>query len=943
MTDELQPLSLLFENRLFRIPDYQRGYAWQQSQLIDFWDDLVNLQDGRYHYTGLLSLKKLGSSETTSWGSDIWMVSEGFKPYHIVDGQQRLTTFVILLNEIVEYSRTLVENKGLSDQNIELGDGEKLENVVSKYICQHRPPNNQITTYLFGYEADNPSSDYLKYRIFNEPYSGTVNETYYTRNLKFAKNFFRDNLTALYDNEGLDGINNLYLKLTQRLMFNIHEIDDDYDVYVAFETMNNRGKKLTNLELLKNRMIYLTTLYPDSKFDKMDKENLRKQINDTWKEVYFQLGRNDKVPLSDDDFLKAHWIVYFAYSRRKGDDYIHFLLNKFSAKNIFEKKTVAVTDDFWAFLGDTDYDSEIDIEDESDEVETVEVSKLEPREILEYINSLKDMAKYWYDTFFPLQSENLSDDERIWIDRLNRIGIGYFRPLIMAVISRRDLKPEKRIELYTAVERFIFICFRLGYFNATFRSSEYYRASRSIYRMEMNIDDLINDINETTDANIEYALPNFITKIEKHFDNKGGFYYWNSIKYFLYEYEYQLAKKNNLDKVSWEMFTKTEKDKVSIEHILPQTPTKYYWRNQFRQFSNKEIELLSCAIGNLLPLSQSINSALQNDSFEDKKAPKNDGRRGYQNGSHSEIEVAQENDWTAKCIYQRSKKLLEFMENRWKFCFKSDQLNKLIYVTWVNDNRPIPAPLPKESEESLISLGKDKMPEKPIGNLERLQLKFWTEFAEYCKAEGRESDIALRKPLAQNWYDVPVNGADYHLSYTVTRSKYLSLLIYVYNKEAFERLESKKSKIEEIFGDKLDWYSSREGSEAKRIIYKHEADVFNPSKQEEYFAWMIDKYDKLSNALVQVGEMDEGPQEKDKFSKLKQYLENYEKTELTLTFADIEAIIGYPLCKSAYNYSAYWSPSPAHTMTNTILTAGFKIVSVDLASKLLLLQKNRNF
>lgn len=722
-------------------------------------------------------------------------------------------------------------------------------------------------------------------------------------------------------------------------MFNIHEIDDDYDVFVAFETMNNRGKKLTNLELLKNRLIYLTTLYPDSKFDKMDKENLRKQINDTWKEVYFQLGRNDKTPLSDDDFLRAHWIVYFAYSRRKGDDYIHFLLNKFSAKNIFEKKTVAVTDDFLTFASDTDYDSDTDIEDESNEVETVAVSKLEPREILEYVNSLKDMAKYWYDTFFPFQSENLSDDEKVWVDRLNRIGIGHFRPLIMVVISRKDLKPEKRIELYTAVERFIFICFRLGYFNATFRSSEYYRASRSIYRKEMDIDDLINNINETTDANIEYALPNFITKIEKHFDNKGGFYYWNSIKYFLYEYEYQLAKKNNLDKVSWEMFTKTEKDKVSIEHILPQTPTKYYWRNQFRQFSNEEIELLSCAIGNLLPLSQSINSALQNDSFEDKKASKNGGRRGYQNGSHSEIEVAQENDWTAECIYQRSKKLLEFMENRWKFSFTSDQLNKLIYVTWVNDDRPMPASLPKESEESVISLSKDKMPEKPIGNLERLQLKFWTEFVEYCKAEGRECDIALRKPLAQNWYDVPVNGADYHLSYTVTRSKYLSLLIYAYNKEVFERLESKKSKIEEIFGDKLDWYSSREGSEAKRIIYKREADVFNPSKQEEYFAWMIDKCDELSNALVQVGEMDEEPQEKDKFSKLKQYLENCGKTELTLTFVDIEAIIGCTLCKSAYNYSAYWNPSPTHTMPNTILAAGFKVVSVDLVSKSLLLQK----
>jgi len=35
MANELQPLSLLFQNRLFRIPDYQRGYAWLQQQLVD--------------------------------------------------------------------------------------------------------------------------------------------------------------------------------------------------------------------------------------------------------------------------------------------------------------------------------------------------------------------------------------------------------------------------------------------------------------------------------------------------------------------------------------------------------------------------------------------------------------------------------------------------------------------------------------------------------------------------------------------------------------------------------------------------------------------------------------------------------------------------------------------------------------------------------------------
>ena len=133
---------------------------------------------------------------------------------------------------------------------------------------------------------------------------------------------------------------------------------------------------------------------------------------------------------------------------------------------------------------------------------------------------------------------------------------------------------------------------------------------------EMTLEDLVADIVETTDANIEYAIPNFVTKIEKHFSNGGGFYYWNSIRYFLYEYETSLAQKNNIDRIgSWEMFTKTEKDKVSIEHILPQTPSKYYWQNQYRQFTDEEVEMLAGALGNLLPLSQSVNSSLQNDSF----------------------------------------------------------------------------------------------------------------------------------------------------------------------------------------------------------------------------------------------------------------------------------------------------------------------------------------
>ena len=111
--NELQNLIQIFQNRIFRIPDYQRGYAWQEPQLRDFWEDLINLRSDRNHYTGLLSMKMLNKNESKKIDErDQWLLNYGYRAYHIVDGQQRLTTFVILLNEIIEHTMSRDENKG---------------------------------------------------------------------------------------------------------------------------------------------------------------------------------------------------------------------------------------------------------------------------------------------------------------------------------------------------------------------------------------------------------------------------------------------------------------------------------------------------------------------------------------------------------------------------------------------------------------------------------------------------------------------------------------------------------------------------------------------------------------------------------------------------------------------------------------------------------------
>ena len=701
---ELQSLSQIFNKKIFRIPDYQRGYAWQGQQLRDFWEDIVNLQSDRYHYTGLLSLKALNQEESRKLSNDdSWLLQSGFKAYHIVDGQQRLTTFVIMLNEIIEFTCKLPDNNGKSDDEIYLGF-DNIRDIKAKYISRKRPPENLIITYMFGYENDNPSAEYLKYKVLGQEYGGTIKETYYTKNLKYAKEFFAKELQVYYEKKGIEGISDLYRKLTLKLMFNIHEIKDDYDVFVAFETMNNRGKRLTNLELLKNRLIYLTTLYSRDIFDETNKIALRERINEAWSEVYYQLGRNENNLLSDDEFLRAHWIIYYSYSRKRGDDYIKFLLRKFSHKSIFENIIEVDPDEEepTVLMSDQQYDDD-DMEiDSSQKIVTDEF--LQPEEIIDYVNSLKETAEYWYYTFYPEQCSDITEEEQVWIEKLNRIGIGYFRPIVaVSLIPKLGYSKDERIAFYKAVERFIFIAFRMAMYQSSFKSSEYYRKTREVYMGNMSLSYVTEDLINTTNENRDDAVRVFVTRMNKRFISQDGFYSWRELRYFLYEYEYSLASQYKLDKLSWADLTKVVKDKITVEHILPQTPTKLYWRNNFRQFTQEEIKTLSASLGNMLPLSQSINSKLQNDSFDDKKA------RGYSNGCHCEVEISKEDSWDAKHIYDRGMKLLSFMETRWDFKFEDiKQKEDLLHISFVNDGRDIPPEITKENFPDISILSDDE-------------------------------------------------------------------------------------------------------------------------------------------------------------------------------------------------------------------------------------------
>ncbi|MBY0423945.1 MAG: DUF262 domain-containing protein, partial [Parvularculaceae bacterium] len=87
-------LSKLLGGRLFRIPEYQRAYSWRKYERQDLFDDIIKLHgkgsDAGHFMAAVVCLRR----DKRRLGTDEYDVVE------VVDGQQRLTTLILLLNAI---------------------------------------------------------------------------------------------------------------------------------------------------------------------------------------------------------------------------------------------------------------------------------------------------------------------------------------------------------------------------------------------------------------------------------------------------------------------------------------------------------------------------------------------------------------------------------------------------------------------------------------------------------------------------------------------------------------------------------------------------------------------------------------------------------------------------------------------------------------------------
>lgn len=269
----------LFNDRIFEIPRYQRGYAWEKQHVRDLFEDITEaIESNSTHYIGTVVLSKC---------------AEDSKKFYVVDGQQRLTTITLIIAQLLR----------------------KVEDEETRLYQK------------------------LHYLKKNGKYSLTP----LTRDAEFFKVLIDGDITTLepqnksqrFLKDAVEEMRNLIDQLPDPVKFldAVGELEimefienSEGDAIRIFQTVNDRGKPLSIMEKMKSLLIYFSNKYLNKKYD----DEINSVFSDIF-ELYDSIKYNgDKIGITlikrqnfnEDNILSYHYVTYFSDNYEPTADYV---------------------------------------------------------------------------------------------------------------------------------------------------------------------------------------------------------------------------------------------------------------------------------------------------------------------------------------------------------------------------------------------------------------------------------------------------------------------------------------------------------------------------------------------------------------------------------------------------------------------------------------------
>lgn len=275
-------ISALLAGKSISVPNYQRAYSWdtdssnkspkQVNMFLSDLQDYVNSHSSTPYYFGHFLFEGKRENE-----------------YAIIDGQQRLTTVVIFISALCKRLKE-IENIANTD-GLSYIDSDLYRFYVDSIKSGYR--------YMFStVEYDNQMfRDYvIEQRIHNRNGMDTVSK----ERIADAFDYFCNELANKSEDE--------LLQLSDAIInasCTAHVVTDECEAVQMFMFQNNRGKKPTNLEIIKAQFMYHIHLYAPVE----DKQHIISEITERFERIYQSIAKIE-ASIDEDDVLNYTIKVY---------------------------------------------------------------------------------------------------------------------------------------------------------------------------------------------------------------------------------------------------------------------------------------------------------------------------------------------------------------------------------------------------------------------------------------------------------------------------------------------------------------------------------------------------------------------------------------------------------------------------------------------------------
>lgn len=258
-------------NRTFVIPVYQRNYSWEPKNCEKLFNDLVqSLRDGKHHYFGNIVYYALNTN-----------FSSGYTELALIDGQQRVTSVMLLLAAIRDSEKDQEKKDGINNIYLKNERGDELNRIKLKQIESDRSVYEAIIDGNFdGSTTSNAGKNYKKF-------------------LQLIKE------SGLPTDDLLKAINNLEV-----VALDLNLDRESESPQIIFESINATGKELTTADLLRN---YLLLGIKDA----AEQEDYYKNY---WLPIEKNIGSSDDIS----DFINKYLIMRIGDTVNKGAEYEEF-------------------------------------------------------------------------------------------------------------------------------------------------------------------------------------------------------------------------------------------------------------------------------------------------------------------------------------------------------------------------------------------------------------------------------------------------------------------------------------------------------------------------------------------------------------------------------------------------------------------------------------------